>query len=55
MLFQFPGKKGGGKEGDDIVFVDNDGREYKVSGLKERDLAFSQIIGYSGIRWQRTG
>ena len=38
-----------------IMLVDMERREYCVTGLKERDEVFTQIIGYSGVEWQITG
>jgi hypothetical protein len=32
--------------------VRNGDEEYEVYGLKARDEVFTQIIGYSGLRWQ---
>ena len=37
-----------------ILLIDMEGREYCVTGLKERDEVFTQIIGYSGVEWQIT-
>lgn len=39
---------------DGLLFTDVDGKEYGASGLKLRDEVFSQIIGYSNVRWRRT-
>ncbi len=41
--------------GDGIQFVLMDDTEHKVMGLKQRNEVFTQIIGYSGLRWQATG
>jgi hypothetical protein len=38
-----------------ILLIDIEDREYSVTGLKERDEVFTQIIGYSGLQWQITG
>ena len=38
-----------------IMLIDMKHREYCVTGLKERDEVFTQIIGYSGVEWQVTG
>ena len=40
--------------GEDLLFVDLNDVEYRVSGLKLRDEVFTQIIGYSGVQWQIT-
>lgn len=39
--------------GNALLFRDMDGKEYVASKLKHRDEVFSQIIGYSNVRWQR--
>lgn len=41
--------------GEGLVFVLADGERYRVSGLKSRNEVFTQIIGYSDLRWQTTG
>ena len=41
--------------GEGMLFVTTGGENYRVSGLKMRNEVFSQIIGYSGLRWQVTG
>ncbi|KAL8899511.1 MAG: hypothetical protein Q9207_006163 [Kuettlingeria erythrocarpa] len=41
--------------GEGLLFVLSSGEAYKVSGLKSRNEVFTQIIGYSGLRWQVTG
>lgn len=41
--------------GDGMLFVTSGGEKFRVSGLKLRNEVFSQIIGYSGLRWQVTG
>ena len=38
-----------------ILLTDVEDMEYSVTGLKERDEVFTQIIGYSGLQWQITG
>ena len=43
------------KHGGDLLFVDLEEHEYRLSGLKSRDEAFTQIIGYSGVDWQIIG
>jgi hypothetical protein len=40
---------------EDILFVDMENHEHRISALKRRDEVFNQIIGYSGIDWQITG
>lgn len=37
-----------------LLFVDSDGIKHEVTDLKSRDLVFSQIIGYSNVRWRKT-
>ena len=39
--------------GDGLLFTAMNGSTYAVSGLKLRDVVFSQIIGYSNVQWQR--
>jgi hypothetical protein len=39
--------------GDGLLFTMMNGTAYAVSGLKLRDVVFSQIIGYSNVQWQR--
>ena len=41
--------------GEGLVFVQENGEEYRVSGLKARNEVFTQIVGYSNLRWQVTG
>ena len=41
--------------GEGLLFVDTDDDEYLVSGLKARNEVFTQIVGYSGLRWQVAG
>ena len=41
--------------GDGLLFVCTSGDEFRVAGLKARNEIFSQIIGYSGLRWQVMG
>ena len=41
--------------GDGMLFVTTEGENYRVAGLKLRNEVFTQIIGYSGLRWQVTG
>lgn len=41
--------------GEGLLFVLSNGEAHKVSGLKSRNEVFTQIIGYSGLRWQVTG
>ena len=41
--------------GEGLVFVDANGEGYRVSGLKARNEVFTQIVGYSNLRWQVTG
>ena len=41
--------------GEGLLFVDTNDEEFRVSGLKLRNEVFTQIIGYSGLRWQVTG
>jgi len=37
----------------EIVLKDVRGREYKITGLDSKDEPFSQILGYSGLRWHK--
>ncbi|KAI4180440.1 MAG: hypothetical protein LQ348_005199 [Seirophora lacunosa] len=41
--------------GEGLLFVLASGEGHRVSGLKSRNEVFTQIIGYSGLRWQVTG
>ncbi|KAL8659790.1 MAG: hypothetical protein Q9202_006940 [Teloschistes flavicans] len=41
--------------GDGLRFVDTKDVEFRVAGLKSRNEIFTQIVGYSGIRWQVSG
>ena len=41
--------------GEGLLFVHTDGEEFRVSGLKLRNEVFTQIIGYSGLKWQVSG
>ncbi|KAL9009748.1 MAG: hypothetical protein Q9173_005247, partial [Seirophora scorigena] len=38
--------------GEGLLFVLASGEGHRVSGLKSRNEVFTQIIGYSGLRWQ---
>ena len=38
--------------GGELRFTRWDDEEFQVSGLQARDEVFTQIIGYSGLRWQ---
>ena len=41
--------------GDQIEFGLKDGAECKVEALKETNEAFTQMVGYSGVKWQVNG
>lgn len=41
--------------GEGLLFVDTEDEEMRVSGLEKRNEVFSQIIGYSRLRWQVSG
>lgn len=41
--------------GEGLLFVSTEGDESRVSGLEQRNEVFTQIIGYSGLRWQVSG
>ncbi|KAL8819489.1 MAG: hypothetical protein Q9223_002077 [Gallowayella weberi] len=41
--------------GDGLLFVHIGGEEFRVSGLKLRNEIFTQIVGYSGVKWQVNG
>ena len=45
-------KSVGRDSGDDMKLVGQDGKEYIMLNIKERDQAFSQIIGFSKATWQ---
>ncbi|KIV80312.1 hypothetical protein PV11_07823 [Exophiala sideris] len=38
-----------------LIFVELDGSKHNIAHMNERDLVFSQIIGYSRLLWKRTG
>lgn len=40
------------ESGSDLLFVDDADQEFMVTGVEERDQVFSQVVGYSGIKWQ---
>lgn len=40
---------------DGLCFEVSEEEQYKVLTLKERDTLFTNIIGYSGLRWQVAG
>ena len=40
---------------EELRFVDISDGEFVVSGLKNRDEVFTQIIGFSGLRWRKVG
>jgi hypothetical protein len=48
-------KESSSRLGETPVFVHTNNEEFKATGLKQRDEVFTQIIGYSGVRWQVTG
>ena len=39
----------------DILFIDIQDTQYRISALKLRDEVFIQVIGYSDIVWRVTG
>lgn len=41
--------------GEGLRFVNTQDAEFWVAGLKSRNEVFTQIIGYSGMRWQVSG
>ncbi|KAL8952867.1 MAG: hypothetical protein Q9183_007369, partial [Haloplaca sp. 2 TL-2023] len=41
--------------GEGLIFVHTTDEVFRVSGLKRRNEVFTQIIGYSGLRWQVSG
>ncbi|KAL8636427.1 MAG: hypothetical protein Q9228_006177, partial [Teloschistes exilis] len=41
--------------GDGLRFVNTKDVEFRVAGLRSRNEVFTQIIGYSGMRWQVSG
>ena len=41
--------------GEDLVFVNADGETFTATNLLNRDEVFTQIIGYSSVRWQVIG
>lgn len=41
--------------GRDIVFIDKQENEYKITDVVDRDEAFTQIVGYSRVKWQVVG
>ncbi|KAI4233027.1 MAG: hypothetical protein LQ349_004649 [Xanthoria aureola] len=41
--------------GEGLLFVSTEGDESRVSGLEQRNEVFTQIVGYSGLRWQVSG
>ena len=38
-----------------LCFEDDREAKFRVEALKERNALFTQIIGYSGLRWQVSG
>ena len=46
-------EKMGGEEG--LRFVRTNGEEFRVGGLRHRNEVFTQIVGYSGLRWRVSG
>lgn len=42
----------GGGEDLRIVEKGEDGREWLIASMKDRDQAFSQIIGFADVKWQ---
>ncbi|KAL8772838.1 MAG: hypothetical protein Q9209_002183 [Squamulea sp. 1 TL-2023] len=41
--------------GKDLLFYDADGSSYSASNVANRDEVFTQIVGYSNVRWQVVG
>lgn len=48
-------KESSSRLGEALVFVQTNDDEFKATGLKQMDEVFTQIIGYSDVRWQITG
>lgn len=46
-------EKVGGGEG--LRFVGDGGEKFRVGGLRHRNEVFTQIVGYSGLRWRVAG
>lgn len=38
-----------------LCFEDDREAKYKIESLKRRNELFTQIIGYSGLKWQVSG
>lgn len=38
--------------GEDLKMVTPDRTEYMLMNMADRDQAFSQIVGFSSVRWQ---
>ena len=54
--FHFDKIKSMKKVGNDgLAFVHTNDEDLRVAGLKLRNEVFTQIIGYSGLRWQVSG
>ena len=41
--------------GRDILFTDKKEKEYTITDVLDRDEAFTQIVGYSQVKWQVVG
>ena len=41
--------------GQDLLFIDADEVSYRASNVAKRDEVFTQIVGYSAVRWQVVG
>lgn len=39
----------------ELKFIDINDEEFVVSGVKNRDEVFTQIIGFSGQEWRKVG
>ncbi|KAL8669395.1 MAG: hypothetical protein Q9168_006007 [Polycauliona sp. 1 TL-2023] len=41
--------------GTDLLFYDANGSTYSASNVAKRDEVFTQIVGYSNVKWQVVG
>ncbi|KAI4284821.1 MAG: hypothetical protein L6R38_001157 [Xanthoria sp. 2 TBL-2021] len=41
--------------GKDLLLYDADGLSYSASNVAKRDEVFTQIVGYSNVKWQVVG
>ena len=52
QIMRIVSKVVGQNSGEDLKISGSDGTEFMMMNLKDRDQVFSQIVGFSSVRWQ---